>query len=137
MIELELRRALKKLVGTRKWLIQGKPITWNVEQTFFVVYFYVRQNKRKLRLRKKDFKYNKRLKVYWKNITVTFRSKDKKEELKGILGTEDVAVIIDAKHLCVSSRGIKDDASATVTAFYGGIFNTSAKIVELQNYLKL
>ena len=85
MIELELRRALKKLVGTRKWLIQGKPITWNVEQTFFVVYFYVRQNKRKLRLRKKDFKYNKTLKVYWKNITVTFRSKDKKEELKGTL----------------------------------------------------
>jgi len=59
------------------------------------------------------------------------------EELKGILGTEDVAVIIDAKHLCVSSRGIKDDASATVTAFYGGAFNNSEKIAELQNYLKL
>ena len=42
------------------------------------------------------------------------------EELKFILGTDDVAVIIDAKHLCVSSRGIKDDTSATVTAFYGG-----------------
>ena len=59
------------------------------------------------------------------------------EELKGILGTDDVAVIIDAKHLCVSSRGIKDDTSATVTAFYGGAFNTSAKIAELQNYLEL
>lgn len=59
------------------------------------------------------------------------------EELNRILGTEDVAVIIDAKHLCVSSRGIKDDSSATVTAFYGGAFNTSAKIAELQNYLKL
>ena len=59
------------------------------------------------------------------------------EELKGILGTDDVAVIIDAKHLCVSSRGIKDDTSATVTAFYGGAFNTSVKIAELQNYLKL
>jgi GTP cyclohydrolase IA len=59
------------------------------------------------------------------------------EELKGILGTEDVAVIIDAKHLCVSSRGIKDDASSTVTAFYGGAFNNSEKIAELQNYLKL
>lgn len=58
------------------------------------------------------------------------------EELKFILGTEDVAVIIDAKHLCVSSRGVQDDSSATVTAFYGGTFNTSAKIVELQNYLK-
>jgi len=59
------------------------------------------------------------------------------EELKFILGTDDVAVIIDAKHLCVSSRGIKDDTSATVTALYGGSFNNSAKIAELQNYLKL
>jgi len=58
------------------------------------------------------------------------------EELKFILGTQNVAVIIDAKHLCVSSRGVQDDNSATVTAFYGGTFNTSAKIVELQNYLK-
>ncbi|TXG35762.1 GTP cyclohydrolase I FolE [Seonamhaeicola maritimus] len=57
-------------------------------------------------------------------------------ELKSILDTEDVAVIIDAKHLCVSSRGIKDDSSATVTAYYGGKFNTSEKITELQNYIK-
>lgn len=58
------------------------------------------------------------------------------EELKTILKTEDVAVIIDAKHLCVSSRGIKDETSATVTSYYGGQFNTSHKIAELQNYLK-
>jgi GTP cyclohydrolase I len=58
------------------------------------------------------------------------------EELKSILQTDDVAVIIDAKHLCVSSRGIKDDTSSTVTAYYGGVFNTSQKITELQNYLK-
>tara|TARA_R110002049_G_scaffold25949_2_gene90660 strand:- start:9938 stop:10669 length:732 start_codon:yes stop_codon:yes gene_type:complete len=57
------------------------------------------------------------------------------EELKTILQTEDVAVIIDAKHLCVSSRGIKDDTSATVTTYYGGKFNTPEKISELQNYL--
>ncbi len=56
-------------------------------------------------------------------------------ELKSILQTDDVAVIIDAKHLCVSSRGIKDDTSSTVTAFYGGAFNTADKIAELQNYL--
>jgi GTP cyclohydrolase I len=56
-------------------------------------------------------------------------------ELKSTLETEDVAVLIDAKHLCVSSRGIKDDTSSTVTAFYGGRFNTSDKITELQNYL--
>ncbi|MBQ0787767.1 MAG: GTP cyclohydrolase I FolE [Oceanihabitans sp.] len=58
------------------------------------------------------------------------------EELKTILKTEDVAVIIDAKHLCVSSRGIKDDTSATVTTYYGGKFNTPNKVAELQNYLK-
>ncbi len=57
-------------------------------------------------------------------------------ELKTVLETEDVAVIVDAKHLCVSSRGIKDDTSATVTSYYGGDFNNPAKIAELQNYLK-
>lgn len=57
-------------------------------------------------------------------------------KLKTILNTEDVAVIIDAKHLCVSSRGIKDETSTTITSYYGGVFKTQAKIVELQNYLK-
>lgn len=58
------------------------------------------------------------------------------EDLKAILQTEDIAVIIDAKHLCVSSRGVKDDTSETVTTYYGGQFNTPEKIIELQNYLK-
>lgn len=57
------------------------------------------------------------------------------EELKTILGTHDVAVVIDAKHLCVSSRGIKDETSSTVTAFYSGEFTNSAKIAELNNYI--
>lgn len=57
------------------------------------------------------------------------------EELKAILNTEDVAVIIDAKHLCVSSRGIKDDTSSTVTSYFGGTFNSQEKIAELQNTL--
>ncbi len=56
-------------------------------------------------------------------------------ELKSILNTEDIAVIIDAKHLCVSSRGVKDDTSATVTSYYGGVFSEPHKIAELQNYL--
>jgi GTP cyclohydrolase I len=56
-------------------------------------------------------------------------------DLKAILNTDDIAVIIDAKHLCVSSRGVKDDTSATVTSYYGGVFNEPHKIVELQNYL--
>jgi GTP cyclohydrolase I len=58
------------------------------------------------------------------------------EELKNILNTEDVAVIIDAKHLCVSSRGIKDESSATVTSFYSGAFNSTAKVAEFNNYIK-
>ncbi len=57
------------------------------------------------------------------------------EELKNVLHTDDVAVIIDAKHLCVSSRGVKDDTSSTVTSFFGGKFNTPEKIAELQNSL--
>ena len=57
------------------------------------------------------------------------------EELKGILETDDVAVIIDAKHLCVSYRGVKDDTSSTVTSYFGGKFNTQEKIAELQNTL--
>jgi GTP cyclohydrolase I len=40
------------------------------------------------------------------------------KELKAILGTEDVAVVIDAVHLCVSSRGVKDTSSSTLTAEY-------------------
>ena len=58
------------------------------------------------------------------------------KELESILDTRDVAVIIEAKHLCVSSRGVKDDTSETVTVYYGGVFNTEAKIRELQGYIK-
>jgi GTP cyclohydrolase I len=45
-------------------------------------------------------------------------------ELKEILGTNDVAIIIDADHMCVSSRGINDVNSSTVTSFYGGKFES-------------
>jgi GTP cyclohydrolase I len=57
------------------------------------------------------------------------------KELQTILQTQDVAVIVDAKHLCVAARGIKDDTSATVTTFYGGAFNNQQKINELQAYI--
>lgn len=43
--------------------------------------------------------------------------------LKEALQSEDVAVIIDAVHLCVASRGIKDTNSSTVTASYSGRFH--------------
>jgi GTP cyclohydrolase I len=45
--------------------------------------------------------------------------------LKEGLGTKDVACIIDAKHLCVNCRGIKDTASSTITAELSGIFRTN------------
>ena len=44
-------------------------------------------------------------------------------ELKSVLQTDDVIVVMEAKHLCVSSRGIKDESSFTSTIQYGGIFN--------------
>lgn len=47
-------------------------------------------------------------------------------ELKSILQTEDVAVVIDAKHMCVSTRGVEDITSATITAAYGGKFEQEA-----------
>jgi len=58
-------------------------------------------------------------------------------ELKRILKTEDVAVIIDAKHLCVSSRGIQDEGSSTITAEYGGVFKDPLRKEEFLKYLSL
>ncbi len=48
------------------------------------------------------------------------------QELKTLLQTEDVAVYIDAKHMCVSSRGIKDTSSSTITSGYSGKFEQSS-----------
>ena len=56
-------------------------------------------------------------------------------ELKSVLDTEDIAVIVDAKHLCVSSRGVEDNSSSTVTSYYGGKFQNPEKIRELQSYI--
>ena len=58
-------------------------------------------------------------------------------ELKNILNTEDVAVVIDAHHLCVSSRGVSDVNSSTVTAAYGGAFLNSEKREEFLKYISL
>lgn len=59
------------------------------------------------------------------------------KELRTALGTEDIAVVIDAKHLCVSSRGVEDINSSTVTAFYGGKFKEEARKSEFLKYLSL
>ena len=56
-------------------------------------------------------------------------------DLKEILGTEDVAVIIDAKHLCVTSRRIKDETSSTTTSFYSRKFKNDNTKKEFHHYL--
>lgn len=59
-------------------------------------------------------------------------------ELQKVLGTENVACVIDAKHLCVNSRGIRDIDSSTVTAEYGGRFSTEESLRrEFLDYINL
>jgi GTP cyclohydrolase I len=68
-------------------------------------------------------KINRIVEYYAKRPQVQERlSRQIAEELKAALDTEDVAVIIEAKHLCVSSRGIEDESSSTITADYHGAF---------------
>jgi GTP cyclohydrolase I len=57
------------------------------------------------------------------------------QELKEVLKTDDIAVVIDAKHLCVSSRGVNDTNSSTVTAQYMGKFQLEACKNEFLKYL--
>lgn len=59
------------------------------------------------------------------------------QALQEALGTDDVACVIDAKHLCVNSRGIKDIESSTVTAEYGGIFKNKETKQEFLDYIKM
>lgn len=59
-------------------------------------------------------------------------------ELKNVLNTEDIAVVIDAVHMCVSSRGVQDVNSQTVTSYYGGKFDQDEdKKREFLDYLNL
>lgn len=59
------------------------------------------------------------------------------KELQDVLGTEDVACVIDAKHLCVNSRGIRDIESSTVTSEFGGAFKNKETKREFLDYIKL
>ena len=58
-------------------------------------------------------------------------------ELQKVLNTDDVACVIDAKHLCVNSRGIRDVESSTVTAEYGGKFKDETVRREFLDYINL
>lgn len=57
--------------------------------------------------------------------------------LQEALGTDDVACVIDAKHLCVNSRGIRDIESSTVTAEFGGSFQEEEKKRDFLDYINL
>ena len=57
-------------------------------------------------------------------------------DLKKALDTEDVACIVDAKHLCVNSRGIRDIESSTVTGEFGGEFKNQNVKREFLEYIK-
>jgi len=59
------------------------------------------------------------------------------QAMQEALGTDDVACVIDAKHLCVNSRGIKDIESSTVTAEFGGNFKNKETKQEFLDYLKM
>lgn len=59
------------------------------------------------------------------------------KELQEAMGTQDVACVIDAKHLCVNSRGIRDIESSTVTSEFGGKFKEAATRREFLDYIKL
>lgn len=57
------------------------------------------------------------------------------EELQRVLKTDDVAVIIDARHMCVSLRGVEDHSSSTVTSAYHGVFKNQEVRNEFFKYL--
>lgn len=59
------------------------------------------------------------------------------QELQKVLGTHDVACVIDAKHLCVNSRGIRDIESSTVTSEFGGKFKEEQTRREFLDYIKM
>lgn len=59
------------------------------------------------------------------------------KELQEVLNTEDVACVIDAKHLCVNSRGIRDIDSSTITSEFGGKFKNKDTRREFLDYIKL
>jgi len=58
-------------------------------------------------------------------------------ELRKVLKTDDVAIVIDARHMCVSCRGIQDESSSTITAEYSGKFKDKSVREEFLKYIGL
>ena len=59
------------------------------------------------------------------------------QALQEALGTEDVACVVDAKHLCVNSRGVRDIDSSTVTSEFGGKFKDPDTKRAFLDYIRL
>ena len=59
------------------------------------------------------------------------------EEMQNVLKTKDVACVIDAKHICINSRGVCDPNSSTITSEFGGAFKNEARKNELLDYIKI
>ncbi|WP_299525148.1 GTP cyclohydrolase I FolE [uncultured Lutibacter sp.] len=59
------------------------------------------------------------------------------QALQEAMGTDDVACVIDAKHLCVNSRGVRDIVSSTVTSEFGGKFKDKEVRREFLDYIKM
>lgn len=57
-------------------------------------------------------------------------------ELKEVLKTEHVAVLIEADHLCVMSRGVNDVGSSTITSEYSGLFREAEYRHEFLRYIR-
>ncbi|MBE0643637.1 MAG: GTP cyclohydrolase I FolE [Bacteroidetes bacterium] len=59
------------------------------------------------------------------------------DEIKRALNTNDVAVVIDAKHFCVAARGIQDTHSSTITSEFSGRFKEDATRKEFLQYVQM
>lgn len=82
MTELKLKREMKKVVGTGRMLILGKPLAWNVQETYFVVYFSINEHRIRRVFKDRNFKFNRKLQVYWRNIEVAFKSAQEEKTYK-------------------------------------------------------
>jgi GTP cyclohydrolase I len=83
-------------------------------------------------------KINRIVKYYCKRPQVQERlTRQISEELKKALKTKDVAVVIDAVHMCVASRGVEDVNCSTITASIHGQFLNEATRAEFLKYISL
>lgn len=83
-------------------------------------------------------KIHRLVKYYAKRPQVQERlTKQIAEALKSTLGIEDVAVAIDARHMCVECRGVEDVTSSTITSALSGQFLNETTRSEFLRYINI